>query len=75
MPVIVNRDALWIVSDDPNPLTTVPGLMAAHQWRGFFVGYEVPLPLSSEVKAIFSAADSPDQLAMALDTLACGVSQ
>jgi len=75
MPALVDRDALWVVSDDPNPLTAVPGLVAAHRWRGFFVGYEVPLPLSSEVKAIFRTAEPPDQVAMALDTMACGVSQ
>jgi hypothetical protein len=70
MPVLVNQDALWVVSDDPNPRTVVPGLLAAHHWRGFFVGYEVPLSLSSEVKAIFRTTGSPDQLAMELDTLA-----
>jgi len=75
MPALVDRDALWVVSDDPNPLTAVPGLVAAHRWRGFFVGYEVPLPLSSEVKAIFRTAEPPDQVALALDTMACGVSQ
>jgi hypothetical protein len=75
MPVLVDRDTLWVVSDDPNPLTAVPGLMAAHRWSGYFVGYEVPLPLSSEVKAIFRTAEPPDQVAMALDTLAGAVSQ
>jgi hypothetical protein len=75
MPALVNRDALWVVSDDPNPLTAVPGLVAAHRWMGYFVGYEVPLPLSSEVKAIFRTAEPPDQVARALDTLAGAVSQ
>jgi hypothetical protein len=70
MPVLVHQDALWVVSDDPNPRTAVPGLLAAHRWKGFFVGYEVPLPLSSEVKAIFRTAESPHQAAIALDTLA-----
>ncbi len=74
MPALVHRDALWVVSDDPNPRTAVPGLLAAYRWRGFFAGYEVPLPLSSEVKAIFRTARSPDQLAMALDALAGAVS-
>ncbi len=74
MPALVHRDALWVVSDDPNPLTAVSGLLAAHRWGGFFVGYEVPLSLSSEVKTIFRTAGSPDQVAMALDGLAGGVS-
>ena len=75
MPALVNQDALWVVSDDPNPLAAVPGLVSARRWRGYYVGYEVPLPLSSEVKAIFRTAGSPDQAAMALDTMACAVSQ
>jgi hypothetical protein len=75
MPVLADRDALWVVSDDPNPLTAVPTLQATHQRRGYFVGYKVPLPLSNEVKAIFRTTESPDQVARALDTLAGGVSQ
>ncbi len=75
MPPLVNQDALWVVSDDPNPLTAVPGLVAAHRWKGFFVGYEVPLPLSNEVKAIFRTAGPPDQVARTLDTLAGAISQ
>jgi hypothetical protein len=74
MPPLVNQDALWVVSDDPNPLTAVPDLVAAHRWKGFIVGYEVPLPLSNEVKAIFRTAEPPDQVAMALDALAGAVS-
>lgn len=70
MPVLVDRDSLWIVSDDPNPLTAVPWLRASHKWRGYFVGYKFSIPLSKEVKAIFRTAESPDQVARALDTLA-----
>jgi hypothetical protein len=70
MPVLVDRDALWVVSDDPNPLTAIPGLVAAHRWKGYSVGYEVPLPLSSEVKVVFRTAKHPDQVVIALDTLA-----
>ncbi len=73
MPVLVNQDAFWVVSDDPNPLTTVPWLKDTHRWRGYFVGYKVPLPLSNEVKAIFRTTESPDQVARALDTLAGGI--
>ncbi len=43
MPVLVDQDALWVVSDDPNPLSAAPGLIAAHRWQGYRVGYEVPL--------------------------------
>jgi hypothetical protein len=70
MPVLVDRDAFWVVSDDPNPLSAVPGLVAAHRWRGYSVGYEVPLPLSREVKAVFATAEHPEQASRACDMLA-----
>jgi len=70
MPVLVDRDAFWVVSDDPNPLSAVRGLVTAHRWKGYSVGYEVPLPLSSAVKVAFRTAERPDQVVMVLDTLA-----
>ena len=70
MPVLVSEDALWVVSDEPNPLTAVAGLVAAHRWRGYTLGYAVPLPLSSEVKAVFRSPASPDQAMRILDSLA-----
>ena len=70
MPVLVDRDAFWVVSDDPNPLMAVLGLLAAHRWKGYIVGYEVPLPLSNDVKAAFRAAEHAEQVVMVLDTLA-----
>jgi hypothetical protein len=70
MPVLVDRDALWVVSDDPNPLSAAPGLAAARRWQGYRIGYEVPLALSREVKAVFREVEHPDQVGMALDTLA-----
>ncbi len=73
MPVLADKDAIWIVSDDPNPLTTVPWLRATHQWMGYFVGYNVPLPLSNDIKAIFRTSEAPGQVARELDTLADGV--
>ncbi len=73
MPALVNKDSLWIVSDDPNPLTTIPWLRATHQWMGYFVGYKVPLPLSNDVKAIFRTSEAPGQAARELDNLADGV--
>jgi hypothetical protein len=70
MPVLVDRDALWVVSNDPNPLTAVPGLVVAPRWRGYTVGYEVPLLLSNEVREAFRTAEYAGQVATALDTLA-----
>jgi len=70
MPVLVDRDSLWVVSNDPNPLTAVPGLVTAPRWRGYTVGYEVPLPLSGEVREAFRTARHAGQVVMALDTLA-----
>jgi hypothetical protein len=72
MPVLVIEDALWVVSDDPNPLTAGAGLVATHRWRGYTSGYAVPLPLSSDVKAVFRSAGSPDQVMRILDDLAGG---
>ena len=34
MPVLVGGDAIWVVSDDPNPLIAIPGLVAAQKWKG-----------------------------------------
>ena len=70
MPVLVDRDSLWVVSNDPNPLTAVPGLVTARKWKGYTVGYEVPLLLSGEVKEAFRTVRQADQMVMALDTLA-----
>lgn len=74
MPVLVAQDAIWVVSDDPNPVSAVPGLVPAHGWRGYTIGYDAPLPLSSEVKSTFRAGDHPDQVARTLDALAGEVS-
>jgi hypothetical protein len=46
--------------------------VATHRWRGYTSGYEVPLPLSSEVKAVFRSAASPDQVMRTLDGFASG---
>lgn len=73
MPVLVDVDALWVVSNDPNPLTAVPGLVNFPNWRGYTVGYEVPLPLSNEVSEAFRTAEHADQVARKLDTLASEV--
>jgi hypothetical protein len=70
MPVLVAGDALWVVSNDPNPLTAVPGLVNGPKWRGYSVGYEVPLPLSSEVRKAFREVGQAGELVVALDGLA-----
>ena len=69
VPVLIDGDALWVVSNDPNPLTAVPGLLTASRWRGYAVGYPVPLTLTSEIKQALRTIDSA-QLAVTLDTLA-----
>jgi hypothetical protein len=70
MPVLVAHDALWVVSNDPNPLTAVPGLVTTHNWQGYTIGYVDPLPLSGEVREIFRTTHDANQLAQRLDTLA-----
>jgi hypothetical protein len=70
MPVLVAHDALWVVSNDPDPLTAVPGLATARPWQGYTVGYVDPLPLSGEVQAAFRTMEDASQLAQRLDTLA-----
>ncbi len=70
MPVLIDRGAIWVVSDDPSPLTAVPGLVSAPKWQGYRVGYEVPLALSRDVKAAFTASEQPAQVARTLDLLA-----
>ena len=70
MPVLVAHDALWVVSNDPDPLTAVPGLVTARSWQGYSVGYVDPLPLSGEVQAALRTADDASHLAQMLDTQA-----
>jgi len=70
MPVLVAHDALWVVSNDPDPLTAVPGLVMVRPWQGYSVGYVDPLPLSGEVQAAFRTTDDASHLAQILDTLA-----
>jgi hypothetical protein len=70
MPVLVAHDALWVVSNDPNPLTAVPGLVTARKWQGYSVGYMDPLPLSGEVREAFRMTGDASQLAQRLDILA-----
>ena len=70
MPVLVDRDAFWVVSNDPDPLAAVPGFGTGQRWRGYSVSYESPLPLSREVREAFRTAGHASQVAATLDTLA-----
>jgi hypothetical protein len=70
MPVLVQRDAFWVISDEAHPPAAVPGLLTAQQWRGYTAGYEAPLLLTSEVRDAFKCAQHAGELALALDTLA-----
>jgi len=70
MPVLVVGDALWVVSNDPNPLTAVPGLVMASGFRGYSVGYEAPLSLSPDIREAFRTTQDAGRLALELDTLA-----
>ena len=70
MPALLAGDALWVVSDEPHPQKAVPDLLAARHWKGYAIGYEVPLPLSSHVREAFRSMEHADQLAAALDALA-----
>src|SRR6266567_1390713 len=69
MPVLVDRHTLWFVSNDPNPLTAVPGL-APEKPGGYKAAYEAPLTLSSEIKEAFRTSNNATQLALMLDALA-----
>ena len=70
MPVLVERDAFWVISDEAHPPSAVPGLMTAQQWRGYSAGYAAPLLLTSEVRDAWKCAQHAGELALALDTLA-----
>ena len=70
MPVLVQRDAFWVISDEAHPPSAVPGLVTAQRWTGYTAGYEAPLLLTSEVRNAWKCAQHVGELALALDTLA-----
>jgi hypothetical protein len=45
-------------------------LVTTPRWRGYTVGYEVPLALTREVKEAFRTTEQASQLISTLDTLA-----
>ena len=60
MPVLIDRHALWFVSNDPNPSTAVPNGV-------FKTAYSAPLVLSREIKEAFRTANGAGDLARMLD--------
>ena len=70
MPVLINRQAVWFVSNDPNPLTAVP-VGAINQIstsdEAFKTAYLAPFVLSREIKEAFQTVNDADQLAQMLD--------
>ncbi len=70
MPVLVERNAFWVISDEAHPLSAVPGLVTAQPWRGYTAGYDAPLLLTTEVRDAFKRAQHAGELALALDALA-----
>ncbi len=71
MPVLLDADAIWVVSNDPNPLTAVPGLLSsAGRWSGYTLGYEVPLSLTPEVRDALGGTQPVNQVVKLLDALA-----
>jgi len=73
-PILVTRQALWVVSNNPNPQTSVPVLFNRQRWRGYSVAYKVPLALSSEVRTLLRASEQPAQVMSSLDALAAETS-
>lgn len=71
MPVLIDKHALWFVSNDPNPLTAVPGLPTLD--GGFKTSYSAPLVLSREIKEAFRTMNCADQLAQMLNAFSFDV--
>lgn len=70
MPVLINKHALWFVSNDPNPLTAVSGgaIHLAPTDDGVFkTAYSAPLVLSRDIKEAFRTMNCASQLAGMLD--------
>ena len=64
MPVLVERDAFWVISDEAHPPSAVPGLVTAQRWRGYTAGYGAPLLLTSEVRDAWKCAQHAGELAV-----------
>jgi len=70
MPVLLVGNSLWVVSNDPNPLTAVPELASTRRWQGYTVGYAAPIPLSTDIRDAFRTTKDASLMAQMLDTLA-----
>ncbi len=70
MPVLVERNAFWVISDEAHPPSAVPGLVTTQPWRGYTAGYGAPLLLTTEIRDAFKRAQHAGGLTLALDTLA-----
>lgn len=69
MPVLVACNALWVVSNDPDPLTAVPELASTRHWQGYSIGYAAPIPLTTDIRDAFRTTNDAAQMAQVLDTL------
>jgi hypothetical protein len=69
MPALIDGDAFWVISPDPNPFTAVPSLLSTQRWNGFAPGYEVPLFLSKKVQDLFRGKEPVDLIVKKLDSL------
>ena len=70
MPVLVEGNAFWVISDEAHPPSAVPGLLTDQPWRGYSAGYGAPLLLTREVRDAFQRAQHAGEVALALDILA-----
>ncbi|MBA2677991.1 MAG: hypothetical protein H0U76_06305 [Ktedonobacteraceae bacterium] len=70
-PVLVYTDALWYISDDPNPETALPAIVDKQdKLGGYKVVYNPPLAMSKDVIDAFAKIDSPTKLVRRLNELA-----
>jgi hypothetical protein len=71
IPALVYTDALWYVSNDPDPQTALPGIVDKQdKLGGYKVVYNPPLAMSKDVIDAFAKIDSPTKLVRRLNELA-----
>jgi hypothetical protein len=70
-PALVYTDALWFISNDPNPETALPAIVDKQdKLGGYKVVYNPPLAMSKDVIDSFAKIDSPTKLVRRLNELA-----
>jgi hypothetical protein len=71
-PVLIYTDALWFISNDPNPETAISGIVdtTGSKLGGYKVVYKHPLALTKEVIDAFEKIESPTKLTRRLNVLA-----